>query len=400
MAEHKDTPRAPYYAHIVGWGMAVPERVMTNDDISTFVETTNDWIVARTGIRERRIASESESTMTLGAKAALAALQMGNLHASLVDLIVCATSTPECVFPSTASLIQSEIGADNAGAFDLSAACSGFVYALQMASQSIRTGAIDTALVIGAETMSRVLDWSDRGTCILFGDGAGAVLLQRSEQPGGVLSAILRSEGKNAKFLGIPNFGSHDLELHHEAIDGHKLGKMYMDGQEVFKFATRVLSDGIKRAATDAGVRLSDIRLIVPHQANLRIIDAAARQLGFDKSMFYTNLDRYGNTSAASIPLALVEAEREGRIKRGDHVAFIGFGGGLTWAASVVQWTGAGAVPRRMGPLQQLEQLQASAASSLRRLRRRYGSLLNRIRPEEGRVDRLRRRMDKIEDLE
>jgi 3-oxoacyl-[acyl-carrier-protein] synthase-3 len=400
MAESNDTPKPPYYAHIVGWGMAVPERVMTNTDLSAFVETTDDWIVARTGIRERRIASDSESTMTLGAKAALAALQMGNLHASLVDLIVCATSTSECVFPSTASLIQSEIGADNAGAFDLSAACSGFVYGLQMAAQSIRSGAIDTALVIGSETMSRVLDWSDRGTCILFGDGAGAVLLQRSDQPGGVLSAILRSEGKNAKHLCIPTFGSQDLELHHDAINGHKFGKMYMDGQEVFKFATRVLSDGIKRAAYEAGIKTEHIKLIVPHQANLRIIDAAARQLGFDKTMFYTNLERYGNTSAASIPLAMVEAEREGRIKKGDHIAFIGFGGGLTWAASIVQWTGAGAVPRKAGPLKQLELLQSSAASSLRRLRRQYSSLLNRIRPEQGRIERLKRRMDKVEELE
>lgn len=400
MAEPNETHKPPYYAHIVGWGMAVPEKVMTNNDLSAFVETTDEWITARTGIRQRHIASDSESTMTLGAAAALAALQMGSLHASLVDLIICATSTPECVFPATASLIQSEIGADNAGAFDLSAACSGFVYGLQMAAQSIRSGAIDTALVIGAETMSRVLDWSDRGTCILFGDGAGAVLLQRSEQPGGVLSAILRSEGKNAKHLGIPTFGSQDLDLHHDAINGHKLGKMYMDGQEVFKFATRVLSEGIKKAAIDAGIKPGDIKLIIPHQANLRIIDAAARQLGFDKSMFYTNLDRYGNTSAASIPLALVEAEKEGRIKKGDHVAFIGFGGGLTWAASVVQWTGAGAVPRRTGPLKQLELLQASAASSLRRIRRRYGSLLNRIRPEEGRIERLKRRMDQVEELD
>ncbi len=398
MADPKETPKPPYYAHIVGWGMGVPEKVMTNHDISAFVETTDEWIVARTGIRERRIASDSESTMTLGAKAALGALQMGSLHASLVDLIVCATSTPECIFPSTASLIQSEIGADNAGAFDLSAACSGFVYGLQMAAQSIRSGAIDTALVIGSETMSRVMDWTDRGTCILFGDGAGAVLLQRSEQPGGVLSAILRSEGKNAKHLGIPTFGSQDLDLHHEAINGHKMGKMYMDGQEVFKFATRVLSDGIKRAAADAGIKPSDINLIVPHQANMRIIDAAARQLGFDKSMFYTNLDRYGNTSAASIPLAMVEAEREGRIKKGDYIAFIGFGGGLTWAASIVQWTGAGAVPRKTGPMKQLELLQASAASSFRRIKRQYGSLFNRIRPEQGRIERLKRRMDKVED--
>lgn len=398
MVEPNDTPKPPYYAHIVGWGMGVPEKVMTNHDLSSFIDTSDEWIVARTGIRERRIASDSESTMTLGAKAALAALQMGNLHASLVDLIICATSTPECVFPSTASLIQSEIGADNAGAFDLSAACSGFVYALQMASQSIRTGSIETALVIGSETMSRVLDWTDRGTCILFGDGAGAVLLQRSEQPGGVLSAILRSEGKNAKFLGIPSYGSQDLDLHHDAIDGHKQGKMYMDGQEVFKFATRVLSDGIKRAASEAGIKTDEIKLIVPHQANLRIIDAAARQLGFDKSRFYTNLDRYGNTSAASIPLAMVEAERAGKIKKGDHVAFIGFGGGLTWAASIVQWTGAGAVPRKTGPLKQLELLQASATSSFRRLKRQYGSLLNRIRPEQGRIERLKRRMDKVED--
>jgi 3-oxoacyl-[acyl-carrier-protein] synthase-3 len=326
------------YAHIVGWGMAVPDRVMTNDDLSAIVETSDEWIQSRTGIRERHIASDKESTATLGLRAAQNALDVADVQPTDIDLIICATSTAEHAFPATASLIQAWLGAGNAGAFDLSAACSGFVYAVQMAAQAIRSGSAQVALVIGAETMSRVIDWQDRGTCILFGDGAGAVVLRASEAPGGVLSAILRSDGGGGDLLGIPAFGSLDIDGVTAISNGHKFGKMHMNGAEVFKFATRVVGESIQQATQQAGIQVSDLKLIVPHQANARILQSVARSLKLNESMFMSNIDRYGNTSAASIPIALCEAVQAGRIQADDYIAFVGFGGGLSWAAMVLQW--------------------------------------------------------------
>lgn len=281
---HKGTSPTGIYAHIVGWGMAVPDNVMTNDDLATIVETTDEWIHSRTGIRERRIATEDESTATLGYKAAQRALDIADILPTELDLIVVATSTPEHVFPSTASLIQDWLGASNSGAFDLSAACSGFVYALNMASDSIKSGSIQTALVIGSETMSRVLDWQDRSTCILFGDGAGAVVIQANEERGGILSSVLRSDGAGADLLAIPTHNNREL-------NGHKVQKMYMVGREVFRFATRVVGESIREAVGLAGLEMSDIDLIVPHQANQRILQSAAKKLGLDIEMFVSNLD-------------------------------------------------------------------------------------------------------------
>jgi 3-oxoacyl-[acyl-carrier-protein] synthase-3 len=319
------------YAHIVGWGMSVPENVMTNHDLEALVETNDEWIRTRTGIRERRIAGENESTATLGYKAAQKALETADILPVDLDMIIVATSTPEHVFPSTASLIQDWLGASRAGAFDLSAACSGFVYALNMAAQSIRSGSIKTALVIGSETMSRVLDWQDRSTCILFGDGAGAVILQASEEPGGVLSSVLRSDGAGCDLLAIPTNNVRDL-------NGHKLQKMYMVGSEVFKFATRVVDESIREAAELADIDVRDIKLVVPHQANMRILQSASRKLRIDLDKWVANVDRYGNTSAASIPIALCEAIEDGRVQEDDYLALIGFGGGLTWASAIIQW--------------------------------------------------------------
>ncbi len=319
------------YAHIVGWGMAVPETVMTNRDLEALVETNDEWIRTRTGIRERRIASENESTATLGYKAAQKALEIADILPIDLDMIVVATSTPEHVFPSTASLIQDWLGASRAGAFDLSAACSGFVYALNMASQAIRSGSIETALVIGAETMSRVLDWQDRSTCILFGDGAGAVVVQANEERGGLLSSVLRSDGAGCDLLAIPTHNIRDL-------NGHKLQKMYMVGSEVFKFATRVVDESIREAAELADIHVSDIKLVVPHQANMRILQSASKKLRIDLDRWVANVDRYGNTSAASIPIALCEAIEDGRVHEDDYLALIGFGGGLSWASAIIQW--------------------------------------------------------------
>ena len=333
-----DAPRGPTFAHVVGWGMAVPEKIMTNEDISAFVETSDEWIFARTGIKERRIASEGESTATLAYKAAQQALEVADILPIDLDLIVVATSTPENIFPSSASLVQDWLNAHHAGAFDLSAACSGFVYAMNMAADSIRAGSIQTALVIGAETMSRILDWQDRSTCILFGDGAGAVVLTASEIEGGVKSSVLRSDGAGCDLLAIPSVGSIDAAESRAGANGNKLYKMTMAGGEVFRFATRVVNESIEQASNLAGIGVEDIDLVIPHQANLRILQAAARKLGIDINKFMSNVEYYGNTSAASIPIALCEAIEQKRIHDKDHIALVGFGGGLTWASMIIQW--------------------------------------------------------------
>lgn len=385
----KSTPTR--YAHIVGWGKAVPEMVMTNDDMAAIVETNDEWIRTRTGIRERRIATEGESTATLGYRAAQDALEVADILPMHIDLIVVATSTPEHVFPSTASLIQDWLGASNAGAFDLSAACSGFVYALDMVAQSVRSGRIDTALVIGAETMSRVLDWQDRSTCILFGDGAGAVVLQASEQEGGVLSAVLRSDGAGADLLAIPTSNMRDL-------NGVKLQKMTMVGSEVFRFATRVVDGSIREAAELAGIKVSNIDLVVPHQANFRILESASKKLKIDLNRWVCNLDKYGNTSAASIPLALCEAIEQGRVKQDQYLAMVGFGGGLAWASMIVKW----GVPkpdeqhgsRIKRQRRRMSYWWASWRARVGRWQRNVSRAVGRLRPRRGRMFRLRQKLD------
>jgi len=322
------------YAHLIGWGMAVPERIVTNDDLSAVVETNDEWIRSRTGIQERRFASERETATTLGLDAARHALDRADVLPSEIELIIVATSTPENFYPSTASLIQNQLGVTHAGAFDLSAACSGFVYAVNMAAQAIRSGSITTALVIGSEVNSRVMDWSDRGTCVLFGDGAGAIVLRGSDEPGGILSCVLGSDGSGGDLLGIPTVG------HGILADGVQLHKLHMDGREVFRFAVHVIQDSIREALDKAGLTLADVSLVVPHQANQRILSAAARSLNLPEAIFYSNVHKYGNMSAASIPVALCEAEKDGRIKPNDRLIFIGFGGGLTWGTMVIQWDG------------------------------------------------------------
>lgn len=401
MAGHKNGQRptpteSGIYAHIVGWGMAVPDKILTNNDLAAIVETNDEWIRSRTGIRERRIADENESTATLGLKAAQQALEVANILPLELDLIVVATSTPENIFPSTASLIQDWLGANKAGAFDLSAACAGFVYALNMAAQSVRSGSIQTALVIGSETMSRVLDWQDRSTCVLFGDGAGAIVLKASDQDGGVRSSVLRSDGSGWDVLGIPTVGSRDNRLP-EANPGElKPYKMHMNGREVYRFATRIVGESIMQALEMAELSLDDLSLVVPHQANFRILEAAARSLGVSSDIFVSNIDRYGNTSAASIPIALCESVSNGRIKPGDNIAFCGFGGGLAWAAMVVTWTGPDTgEPHALG--RQRRQLTYAGARWRRRLMhwgRRFNEIYSRIHPERGRLARLRRKFD------
>lgn len=326
------------YAHITGWGMSVPEPVLTNADLSKMVDTSDEWIRGRTGIRERHIARENQSSASLAAEAALKALQVANLKPADLDLIICSTSTPEHIFPATACLVQDQIGATKAGAFDLLAACTGFIYALNMAAQSIRSGAIKTALVIGAETLSRFVNWQDRNTCILFGDGAGAFVLQASEKPGGVKSAVMRSDGSGGNLLILPGGGSK-----HPATEATvQAGKHFieMDGKEVFRFATRVMAQAAREALAGAGLTMEDAKWIIPHQANIRIIEAAARSLKLPMERFIVNLEKYGNTSTASIPIATVEAVEDGRLQPGNTLVFVGFGAGLTWGALAAEWSG------------------------------------------------------------
>lgn len=349
--KHRPTPSTGaipslHYAHVVGWGKSVPDRVLTNEDLAAIVETNDEWIRARTGIEERRIAGDKESTAQLAFQAAKEALDVANILPMDVELIIVATSTPEHIFPSTASLVQDWLGANRAGAFDLSAACSGFVYALDMAAAKIRAGDIEIAVVIGAETMSRVMNWHDRGTCILFGDGAGAMVLQQKREPGGIMGSVLRSDGTGWDLLGVPSIGSRDTYLPERTMSqaedadgvGRELHRLHMNGREVYRFATRVVSDSIKEVIRKADLDVEDINLIVPHQANQRIIDHIAKQLKIPEERVYSNVAKYGNTSAASIPIAMVEAIEEGRVQQGDHVVFVGFGGGLTWASMVVKW--------------------------------------------------------------
>ncbi|MCC6613225.1 MAG: ketoacyl-ACP synthase III [Anaerolineae bacterium] len=388
------------YAHIIGWGMAVPDKVMTNDDLSAFVDTNDEWIVSRTGIRERRIASEKESTATLALKAAQRALEVADILPIELDMIIVATSTAEYVFPSTASIVQNWLGASRAGAFDMSAACSGFVYGVNMAAQAIRSRSIQTALVIGSETMSRILDWQDRSTCILFGDGAGAVVMRASTVPGGVLSSVLRSDGAGWDVLCVPSVGSRDLDGSEIQPNGHTPFRMFMDGPEVFKFATRVFNDSVSQAVSDAGLTLDDIKLIVPHQANLRIISSAARSLKMDESRFMVNLDRYGNTSAASIPIALTEAVQQGRIAENDYIVFVGFGGGLAWGSMVVKWGAPKPKEEERALLKSQRRQLSYSLATLRSRWRRWIKSINeffaRLSPARGRMARLRDRVDKL----
>lgn len=324
------------YAHVTGWGMAVPDRVLTNADIASQVQTSDEWIVSRTGIRERRIAGQGETTASLGTRAALRALQGTDLNADDLQLIIVATSSPEHLFPATACLIQDRLGARRAGAFDLSAACTGFIFALNMAAQAIISGAIDNALVIGSETLSRLVNWDDRSTCILFGDGAGAFVLEARERAGGVLSCVMRSDGSGGDVLSLPAGGSRLPTS--QATVANNLHTIHMNGREVFRFATRVMAEAAREATFDANLTLEDIDLIIPHQANLRILEAAARSLRMPMSRVAVNIERYGNTSTASIPIALCEAVEAGRVKPGDHLALVAFGAGLTWGAMVLQW--------------------------------------------------------------
>jgi 3-oxoacyl-[acyl-carrier-protein] synthase-3 len=321
---------------ITGVGSYVPERVLTNADLERMVETSDEWIRTRTGIRERRIASDNEATSDMAAESARRALAAAGLTAADVDLIIVATITPDMLFPSTACLVQQKLGATRAAAFDIEAACSGFVYALEIGSHFVQCHTYDTVLVIGAEKMSSVIDWTDRNTCVLFGDGAGAAVLQNRPSAHGLLTTCLGSDGGKADLLEMPGGGS-ACPATADSV-ARKLHFLRMDGKETFKNAVNAMVSAANEALDRCGLTVDQIRCIIPHQANQRIINAVAERLDAKPEQLFMNVDRFGNTSAASVAIALDEAVREGRIGRGDLVLLVVFGAGLTWGAAVIEW--------------------------------------------------------------
>jgi 3-oxoacyl-[acyl-carrier-protein] synthase-3 len=324
-------------AVITGTGSALPEKILTNFDLEKMVETSDEWITSRTGIKERRVAGEGETMSQFAVAASRSALEMANLDAGSIDMIICATVTPDMPIPSTSCLIQDKLGARRAAAFDISAGCSGFIYALSIAHQFIRTGTYKHILVIGAELLTKYLDWTDRTTCILFADGAGAVVLSRGEEKDrGIVATSLHADGSMADFITLPGGGT----LHPPTEETVKQGlhKIKMKGNETFKIAIRSIEEVCREVLRDGNMEPSDVDLLVPHQANRRIIDAVGNRLGLSSDQVYLNIDRIGNTSSASIPIALDEANREGLVKRGSTVLFAAFGAGLTWGAALVRW--------------------------------------------------------------
>ncbi|HMP76007.1 MAG TPA: beta-ketoacyl-ACP synthase III [Kiritimatiellia bacterium] len=323
-------------ACIVATGSYVPQRVLTNAELEKMVDTTDEWIVTRTGIKERHIAAPDEATSDMGAEAARRALANAGISAEDVDIIIVATITPDMGFPNTACFIQAKIGAKNAFCFDIEAACSGFVYGLDLARQYIGTGSAKTVLVVGAEKISCITDWKDRSLCVLFGDGAGAAVVQSLPGRKGVLASVMRSDGRLSDLLKLPGGGSRHPATPETLAAG--LHFMKMDGRDVFKHAVTCMTDVARKALEKAGLTVDDMDLIIPHQANQRIVSAIGERLGGAPEKYYVNLDRFGNTSAASIILALDEASRLGRLKRGDRVLLVAFGGGFTWGATVLEW--------------------------------------------------------------
>lgn len=321
---------------ITGVGSYVPDNIITNDDLSKIVDTNNEWIVSRTGIKERRIADKDSATSDLASLAAQRALADAKIDAEELDLIVVATATPDHLFPSTAAMVQKNLGAKKAAAFDISVGCSGFNYGIVVGANFIKTGMYKKVLVIGAEILSKVVDWEDRNTCVLFGDAAGACVLEPCDESFGILSSELGSDGVNGDVLIIPAGGS-KMPATKETVE-QKLHTIRMDGKEVFKFAVRVMEKSSLEVLKRAGLKKEDIDFLIPHQANSRIIDSAMKKLKLSREKIGVNLDRYGNTSAASIPVALDEALSENKIKKGDNVLLVAFGAGLSWASLVIKW--------------------------------------------------------------
>ena len=321
---------------IIGIGSFVPEKILTNKDLEKIVDTNDEWISERTGIKVRHIVADGENTSDIAAKAAERALQDAGLTADDIDLIVVATATPDMLFPSTACLVQTKLKAGKAAAYDLAAGCSGFMYAIVTASQFIKTGLYKHVLVIGAEALSRILDWTDRNTCVLFGDGAGAVVLGEVPEGYGILGSNLGADGSGGDLLCLPAGGTSRPAT--EETVRNRLHFVHMAGNEVFKFAVKVMGEAALNALEHAKIETSEVDWLIPHQANIRIIQSAAKRLKMPMEKVIVNVDKYGNTSSASIPIALEEAIHDGRIKSGQVITMVGFGAGLTWASAVMRW--------------------------------------------------------------
>ncbi|MDK2821061.1 MAG: 3-oxoacyl-[acyl-carrier-protein] synthase [Clostridia bacterium] len=329
-------PKILRTAGIVGTGSCLPEKVLTNKELEQKVDTSDEWIRTRTGVRERRLADNDTAASDLAVPAAVQALNDAGLSPEEVELIIVATITPDTIFPSTACLVQDRLGARNAAAFDLSAGCTGFIYALSVASQFISTGAYNNALVIGVDVLSKIVNWEDRNTCVLFGDGAGAAVLKGVPGGKGLLGLHLGADGSGGPLLNMPAGGSR-LPASIETVK-NKLHTVHMNGPEVFKFAVRIMGEASLRVLEQAGLTKEEVDFLIPHQANTRIIDAATKRLGLSKEKVYVNLERYGNMSSASVPVALDEAYRLGLIKRDYKIVLVAFGAGLTWGAAVLNW--------------------------------------------------------------
>jgi 3-oxoacyl-[acyl-carrier-protein] synthase-3 len=325
-----------YHVSITGIGTNVPDRVMTNDELSYMVDTSDEWIVVRTGIRERRVAAENEALSDIALPAARAALAAAGVRGEELDLVIVATVTPDMTFPATAALVANELGSSEAAAYDLSAGCTGFMYAVAQAYGMLAGGVCRRALVVGGDLLSKIVDWSDRTTCIVFGDGVGAVLMERVEQ-GGFLGFELGADGSGGMQLYLPAGGSR-APTSEETVARHE-HYVHMNGREVFKFATRVLVSSAEKLLDQLGLTVDDVDLYVPHQANVRIIKHAVERLGIPEEKVVVNVDRYGNTSSGSIPLALADAVRDRRVNKGDIVLMTGMGAGLTWGSGVMEWT-------------------------------------------------------------
>ncbi|HWR38669.1 MAG TPA: beta-ketoacyl-ACP synthase III [Patescibacteria group bacterium] len=321
---------------IIGLGTYVPEKILTNKDLEKIVDTTDEWIVERTGIRERRIASDTEATSDLATRAAQNALADAGVSASEIDLIIVATATPDMFFPSTACLVQANLQAVNAAAFDLAAGCSGFVYGLTVGTQFIQSGLYKRVLVVGAETLSKILDWTDRNTCVLFGDGAGAAVLGEVQEGYGILGLHIGADGSGGDLLKMPAGGSR-MPASAESV-ANRLHYVHMQGNEVFKFAIKIMGEAAGKALKHASLSPDAIDCLVPHQANIRIIQSAAKRLKVPMDKVIVNVEKYGNTSAASIPMALEDAMKAGKLRNGDVIMLVGFGAGLTWASCVMKW--------------------------------------------------------------
>jgi 3-oxoacyl-[acyl-carrier-protein] synthase-3 len=332
---------------IAGIGRAIPPRVVTNRDLEQYVDTSDEWVQSRTGIRERRVAAPEVAASDLAVEAAEAALADAGVSAEDLDLVIVGTASPDMLFPATACLVQDRIGAKRAGAFDLSAACSSWAYGVAMGHASIASGTAETVLVIGSEVLSRITDWTDRATCVLFGDAAAAVVLRPCDPGQGFLAFHLGADGSGGSWISLPAGGSR-LPASEQTVAARD-HYIKMNGREVFKFAVRAIPRAIEQVVAAAGLTIDEIECFIPHQANVRIIEAAAERLGQPMERFFVNVERYGNTSSASVPVALYEALEQGRIRAGDHVVFVAFGGGLTWGAAAMQWTQGSAMARRQG---------------------------------------------------